>query len=362
MLNCGKSEALDSITGKVDEIKAKLAEGMSALGDLEAKAQEALGELNAALPELPDVTSLQADLNAALSAAQSDFAAALNDFNETWGDKLSSSEIDEYFATISEIASNPLALLDFDPCEAFPNKELDEDGNVVVKPKVAKAPEAKPVKTKSFEEITTSIAAKVNALGIEVPAVESTGATQIDLSSLPSVFSPAGTSLGGSGFSGAMKTRQKVLKTVNDHYMPDIRKLRIAYEELKKNPAFKQTGGEGFNGQAAVKRHNLYQKGKMTQAQVTWYEEFRDAELAYQLRQDTRDLVKDQLLVYIEFLAGRVTQQNLDKGEAEFKSRTDLLLSDDIELYEAQKKELDKGKADFQGVGQHTNQVVSSVQ
>ena len=100
----------------------------------------------------------------------------------------------------------------------------------------------------------------------------------------------------------------------------------------------------------------------MTQAQVTWYEEFRDAELAYQLRQDTRDLVKDQLLVYIEFLAGRVTQQNLDKGEAEFKSRTDLLLSDDIELYEAQKKELDKGKADFQGVGQHTNQVVSSVQ
>ena len=159
-----------------------------------------------------------------------------------------------------------------------------------------------------------------------------------------------------------MKTRNAVLTTVNDHYMPDIRALRIAYEELKKNPAFKQTGGEGFNGQAAVKRHNLYQKGKMTQAQVTWYEEFRDAELAYQLRQDTRDLVKDQLLVYIEFLAGRVTQQNLDKGETEFKGRTDLLLSDDIELYEAQKKELDKGKADFQGVGQHTNQVVSSVQ
>ena len=35
-------------------------------------------------------------------------------------------------------------------------------------------------------------------------------------------------------------------------------------------------------------------------------------------------------------------------------------IDSDIELYEAQKKELDKGKSDFQGVGQHTNQVVSS--
>ena len=60
---CGKNEALDSIMGKVDEIKGKLAEGMGALGDLEAKAGEALGELQAALPELPSVTSLQGDLS-----------------------------------------------------------------------------------------------------------------------------------------------------------------------------------------------------------------------------------------------------------------------------------------------------------
>ena len=51
MLNCGSSPALDSITGKVDEIKGKLAEGMAALGDLESKANEALAELQAALPE-----------------------------------------------------------------------------------------------------------------------------------------------------------------------------------------------------------------------------------------------------------------------------------------------------------------------
>jgi len=364
---CGKNEALDSITAKVDEIKGKLAEGMAALGDLESKAQEALGELQAALPELPTATSLQADLNAALAGAQSDFSAALADFKETWGDKLSESEIQEYFDKISEVISDPTALLDFDPCKEFPNKELDDTGAVVVKPKVIETPTVKPEKTKSFSEITTSISAKLNALGEQIEAKEVTGSTQTDLSNLPSLFSPAGTSLGGSGFSGAMSTRGKVLQTVNDRFTPLVREARLAYEKEKKKPEFNQTGGSGINGSGAAKRHRLYTTGKMSDKQVKWYESFLDAEIEYHNVQTRRDNIKDQLLVYIEYLTGRVSQENFDKGEKffkeDFKEHVDSPdLDSDMALYEAQKKELDKGKADFQGVGQHTNQVVSSVQ
>lgn len=358
---CGKNEALDSITAKVDEIKGKLAEGMAALGDLESKAQEALGELQAALPELPTATSLQADLSAALAGAQSDFSAALADFKETWGDKLSDSEIQEYFDKINEVISDPTALLDFDPCKEFPNKELDDTGAVVVKPKVIETPTVKPEKTPSFTEIATTLSAKVNALGVKIEARQVTGPTQTDLSNLPSLFSPAGTSLGGSGFSGAMSTRGKVLQTVNDKFTPLVREARLAYEKEKKKPEFNQTGGSGINGSGAAKRDRLYKKGKMTDKQVTWYEKFLDLEIAYQEVQDRRDMIKDQLLVYIEHLTGRVSQENLEKGEKEFNADPRLTDSDKS-LYEEQKAELDKGKADFQGVGQHTNSVVSSVQ
>ena len=122
---CGKNPALDDIMGKVDEIKGKLAEGMGALGDLEAKANEALAGLQAELPELPSVTSLQGDLAAALGSAQSDFSGALASFKETWGDKLPISEIEGYFDQISGAISDPTSLLSFDPCKAFPNKEID---------------------------------------------------------------------------------------------------------------------------------------------------------------------------------------------------------------------------------------------
>ena len=104
---CVNNPALDDIMGKVDEIKGKLAEGMGALGDLEAKANEALAGLQAELPELPSVTSLQGDLAAALGSAQSDFSGALANFQSTWGDKLPMSEIQGYFDQISSAISDP---------------------------------------------------------------------------------------------------------------------------------------------------------------------------------------------------------------------------------------------------------------
>ncbi|MBI19531.1 MAG: hypothetical protein CMB73_03040 [Euryarchaeota archaeon] len=131
MLNCGNNTALDDLTGKADEIKAKLAEGMAALGDLESKAGEITSALNDFAAEIPTFNSLQADLNTALSQATTDASAAFATFREKWGDAIPEAEIQEYLDTITSIASDPASLLTFDPCKAFPNKELNPSTGVV---------------------------------------------------------------------------------------------------------------------------------------------------------------------------------------------------------------------------------------
>ena len=170
---CGKNAALDELTGKVDEIKGKLAEGMSALSDLESKANEALSSLTSLVPEIPSFDSLQGDLAAALAAAQGDAAAAFATFKSKWGDALPEAEIQGYIDTITAIASDPTALLTFDPCKAFPNKEIDSAGKVVVKAKAAEVPKAEdfqeitpyePVITKTYEsKITDEMTAATQA-------------------------------------------------------------------------------------------------------------------------------------------------------------------------------------------------------
>tara|TARA_B100000035_G_scaffold282100_1_gene263451 strand:- start:62 stop:1054 length:993 start_codon:yes stop_codon:yes gene_type:complete len=156
MLSCGSNAALDQLTGKVDEIKGKLAEGMGALGDLEAKANEAIGQLTSLIPEIPSFDSLQGDLAAALAAAQGDAAAAFATFKEKWGEVLPESEIQGYIDTITAIASDPTALLTFDACQAFPNKELDTaTGQVATKAKVAEIPNEAPPKITPYEPVIT---------------------------------------------------------------------------------------------------------------------------------------------------------------------------------------------------------------
>lgn len=335
MLNCGNNAALDSINGKVDEIKAKLAEGMSALSDLQSKADDIASEINAALPELPSLPSLQADLNTALAAAATDFQSALNDFNETWGDKLSTAEIDEYFAKISEIASNPLALADFDPCKEFPNKEIDGDGNVVVKAKKADTPAAPPVKIEEFVK------------------------TVIDNVELPSTVSPAGTSRKESGFGDAMQARIAIFSEVNDYYTPFAKAARLKVEELEKKPEFKQTGGTGITANDAAKRFRLYNTGKMTEEQVIWFEQYDAARVEHQKVHDRRTAVKNQLEIYIEFLSGRIPEENYLKGEDVFFDFDNLLLEDkDYILFNEKKKALDEHKSKFQKVAKHTNHVI----
>ena len=367
MLNCGSSPALDSITGKVDEIKGKLAEGMAALGDLESKANEALAELQAALPELPAAgPSLQADVGALIAQMQTDAGGAIAAFKEAWGEALGDGELQEYIDLVTNAISDPLSLASFDPCEAIPNKELDSaTGEVVAKAKEIKIPEAKPAKIASFSEITTKIAAITLPDGTTTPEVTITGPTTIDLTSIISSVSPNGTSRSSSGFGAAMDARSQALGKINKHFTPKVKAARLAYEAEKKKPEYGQTGGSGINGSGAAKRQRLYTTGRMSASQVKWYENFIDLEIEYHNVQTRRDNIKDQLVVYIEYLAGRVSQENFDKGEKffkdDFKEHVGTKeLDSDMALYETGKSDLDANKADFQGVANHTNQVVSS--
>ena len=348
MLTCGSSPALDSITGKIDEIKAKLADGMSALGDLESKATAALGELQAALPEIPSIgPSLQGDVSTLLAQMQTDAGGAIAAFKAQWGSAVSDGELQGYIDQVTAAISDPLSLASFDPCSAIPNKELDSaTGEVIAKAKEMKIPTIPPIAIPAF--ITTNI----------------------DLTQLPSSVSPAGTSRSSSGFGAALNARGKVLEKINKHFTPKVKAARLAYEAEKKKPQYKQTGGSGLTAQDAAKRERLYRAGKMSAGQVTWYEKFLDLEIDYHNVQTRRDNIKDQLVIYIEVLTGRVTQENFDKGEKAFKDdfKANLEevggaseLASDMALYETGKTELDASKSDFQGVGKHNNQVVETI-
>ena len=369
-LICGSNASMDAITEKVDEIKAKLAEGMSALGDLESKAGEALSQLQAAMPEIPAAgPSLQADLSGFIASAQADLAGATASFQATWGEALSSSEIQGYIDKITTALSDPLSLASFDPCSEFPNKELDAAGKEITKAQEAAIPNVAPIELPSFDQITTKIPAITLPDGTVTPEVTITGPTTLDLSSLVSSVSPAGTSRSNAGFSGAYKTRGAVLKTINDYFTPKVKAARLAYEKEKKKPEFGATGGSGINGSGAAKRDRLYKTGKMSAGQAKWYVGFLDAEIEYHNVQGRRDHIKDQLIIYIEVLTGRVSQENFDKGEKAFKEDYNNNIEEvggtsavaaDFKLYEDGKAELDKNKADFAGVGAHTNAVVST--
>ena len=201
--------------------------------------------------------------------------------------------------------------------------------------------------------------------GTTSPEVTITGPTTIDLTSIISSVSPNGTSRSSSGFGAAMDARSQALGKINKHFTPKVKAARLAYEAEKKKPEYGQTGGSGINGSGAAKRQRLYTTGRMSASQVKWYENFIDLEIEYHNVQTRRDNIKDQLVVYIEYLAGRVSQENFDKGEKffkdDFKEHVGTKeLDSDMALYETGKSDLDANKADFQGVANHTNQVVSS--
>ena len=151
-LNCGKSEALDALNEKRDEIKAALAQGKAGLADLQSKATEAITALNSVKVPLPSVAvpNLQEDINNVVNQATADINTALTqlptqiaNFQATWGEVLSDSEIQGYIDEMTNVVTgavtDPTSLLDFDPCSSFPNKVIEtaDDGT---KTEATKAP------------------------------------------------------------------------------------------------------------------------------------------------------------------------------------------------------------------------------
>ena len=113
-LNCGKSEALDALNEKRDEIKAALAQGKAGLADLQSKATEAITALNSVKVPLPSVAvpNLQEDINNVVNQATADINTALTqlptqiaNFQATWGEVLSDSEIQGYIDEMTNVVT-----------------------------------------------------------------------------------------------------------------------------------------------------------------------------------------------------------------------------------------------------------------
>lgn len=151
-LQCGNSAAVDALNSKRDEIKNALAQGKDAMADLESKAAEALSALEAVKVPIPSVAipNLQEDINNVVNQATADINTALTqlptqiaNFQATWGEVLSDSEIQGYIDEMTNVVTgavaDPTSLLNFDPCSSFPNKVIEtaDDGT---KKEATKAP------------------------------------------------------------------------------------------------------------------------------------------------------------------------------------------------------------------------------
>lgn len=277
MLSCGSNAALDELTGKVDEIKGKLAEGMGALGDLEAKANEAIGQLTSLIPEIPSFDSLQADLATALAAAQGDAAAAFATFREKWGDALPDSEIQGYIDTITAIASDPTALLTFDACQAFPNKELDTaTGRISTKAKVAEIPNAAPQEIVPYEPvITQKYESKVTD--------EMKAATQVGLDNL---------------------------QAVEDHFAPDRQALRDERPLITTLPGY--ASSKAKEKSSGKKREQLLEEGAFTEQEAKTVEKVLDFNKRIEIVKARSYLMSRQLMAYEMLLDGSMPQEVYD--------------------------------------------------
>ena len=277
MLSCGSNAALDELTGKVDEIKGKLAEGMGALGDLEAKANEAIGQLTSLIPEIPSFDSLQADLNTALAQATTDASAAFATLREKWGDALPDSEIQGYIDTITAIASDPTALLTFDACQAFPNKELDTaTGQVATKAKVASIPNTAPQEIVPYEPvITKKYESKVTD--------EMKAATQVGRDNL---------------------------QAVEDHFAPDRQALRDERPGLVSLPGY--ASSKAKEKSSGKKREQLLEEGAFTEEEAKTVEKVLDFNKRIEIVKARSYLMSRQLVAYEMLLDGSMPQDVYD--------------------------------------------------
>ena len=239
-LPCGDNAALGDLTGKINEIKDKLNEGLSALADLEAKATEALSKLTSLKAEIPGLDSLQADLAAALAAAQNDAASAFAAFREKWGDALPEAEIQGYIDTITALLSDPASLLTFDACKAFPNKQIDSaTGKVSTKAQAATIPNTAPV---SFDQTPSY------------------------------TYEPQITRTYESKITDEMKAntaaRKKAGEDIEAYFDPLYKDIIARKKELIADPTYESI--KSVTKAAGKKSNQLKEEGKLNAAQVAW--------------------------------------------------------------------------------------------
>lgn len=288
MLTCGNNAALDGIMGKVDEIKGKLAEGMSALSDLESKAQEALADLQAALPEIPTGDSLQADLASLITQVQTDAGGAIAAFQEKYGGALPADEIQGYIDTINGVISDPLSLASFDPCKAFPNKEI----------KI----ETDPVTNTTVKEVI------VKAKEIEVPNVEPPKVVEYKPAEAPT------TKKYESVITDNMKANTAARKKALEDQEAYFKKIRNAHRELRlkiiQTPGYYELNDKAKA--AGKKRKQMKEEGLLTEAEIKITDDILDWLQVRKTIKARDGLMARQLLAYYLLLSGEMSQEIYD--------------------------------------------------
>ena len=280
MLNCGNNAALDGIMGKVDEIKGKLAEGMSALSDLESKANEALADLQAALPEIPTGDSLQADLAALITQMQADAGGAIAAFKEKYGEALPEGEIQGYIDQLNAVISDPLSLASFDPCKAFPNKEIDTATNeVIVKAKEIEVPNVQPPKIVEYKPA-------------EAP-------TTVKYESKITDNMKANTA-----------ARQKALDDQEAYFKPIRNAHKEKATEIKSRPLYGELNAKAKA--AGKKRKQMKEEGLLTEAEVKIVDDIHEWMETRKIIKARDGLMARQLFAYYLVLSGEMPQEVYD--------------------------------------------------
>lgn len=231
-LNCGNNTSLDSLNSIRDTIKGKLAEGKSALGDLQSQATSGLSALNGLKVEIPsDLRSLQTDLNSLLSNVQGDFASAVAQFKQNWGDVLPTDEINGYVNQIQNAGT------DFDICSAIPNKELT-GGTVKAKAPAAVTPNTNMTKPAEFTPTVTD--ARVGKITSTMTAWTD---ERIELS----------------------KQRDKYFKKIRDGFLAEQKTMRSEphYDAIKAK--VKETG---------KKSSQLVEEGSLSEAEIQFRQKY----------------------------------------------------------------------------------------
>lgn len=138
-LACGKALALDALNDIRDQIKAKLKEGLGALGDLgklmedaKAKFEEVKGKIKAA------IASLQQDLKKLMEKFGKEFVEFKNMIREKWGEAVKG--LEDMLAKIPSLEGILSGIQIPNLCKEIPNINIDADGNVVTNAPRAQTP------------------------------------------------------------------------------------------------------------------------------------------------------------------------------------------------------------------------------